>query len=684
MLSIHDLTNDLYQEFHILLLHLSDAVPHFAPRPMHGKMSIMSLMTVTNVAKSFGVDTILRDVSFRLEWGRKMGLVGRNGVGKTTLLKILCNLTEADNGSVQYSRGIRYGYLSQQPINDVEGTVYDAAKSAFAPVLEMEERLRHLEIRMHDAHENEETLSPIMEEYGLLRERFEWMGGYDNLRDIGRVLQNFGFDSEDIYKPVSVLSGGEKTRLAVARLLLSSPDILILDEPTNHLDLAATEWLEDFLRQFGGAVLLVSHDRYFLDAVVNCVGELDNGALTIYSGNFTDFWLQREEKRKRQEELYIRQQEEIARLEEFWRRNKAGQNRNMAWSRLKAANRLRENGVERPVESDSMKLSIKKTLRSGNDVITFDRLTKTIGKKTLFQNFSHIVKRGDKLGVIGSNGSGKTSFLRLLLGEDTPSSGSVRLGANISIGYFAQETASLNLNNSILESVMDISDMDVGQARNYLARFQFRGDQVMRPVDSLCGGEKNRLALAQIILEHPNLLILDEPTNHLDLDTRDSLTEMLKSFDGTLILVSHDRYLLDQVTFLTLEISNGTATLFEGTYHDFIDHKSRLSVVQTQETHKSSVKNTNPNDPDQPDKLNAFQLSRERKKAAKDVTILEEKVSQLEVEQKRIEMILSRPDPDSDMVQLSREYEIIQSELVKWLDEWEQAIHHASEIGVKV
>ncbi len=644
----------------------------------------MSLLTVTNVEKSFGVESILKDVSFRLEWGRKMGLVGRNGVGKTTLLKILCNLMEADKGSVQYARGIRYGYLSQQPIRDEEGTVYKAAKQAFAPVLQMEERLRSLEMRMHDAHESESSLSSIMEEYGLLRERFEWMGGYDSLRDIEHVLRSFGFRDEDMSKRVSILSGGEKTRLAVARLLLSSPDILILDEPTNHLDLGATEWLEGFLRQFGGAVLLVSHDRYFLDAVVNSVGELDNGSITIYSGNFTDFWRQREERKKRQEELYNRQQEEIARLEEFWRRNKAGQNRNMAWSRLKAANRLRENAVDRPAEGDSINLNLKERYRSGNDVIAFERLSKAIGGKTLFQNLSFNVKRGDKIGVIGSNGSGKTSFLRILLGEEPPTSGSVRLGANLSIGYFAQETSSLNLNSTVLESVMDISDMDVGKARNYLARFQFRGDQVMRSVDSLSGGEKNRLELARIILVHPNLLILDEPTNHLDLDSRDSLRDMLKAYDSTLVLVSHDRYLLDQVTRQTLEITNGSATLFDGSYRNFVENRNRLNEAENQQSRKRSDASEKTADPDQLDKMNVFQLSRERKKAVKDVTILEEKVSQLEEDQKRIETILSSPERNTDMVQLSHYYELIQSELARVLDEWERAVYYASELGAKV
>lgn len=651
---------------------------------MHGKMSIMSLLTVTNVEKSFGVESILKGVSFRLEWGRKMGLVGRNGVGKTTLLKILCNLMETDKGSIQYTRGIRYGYLSQQPIRDEEGTVYEAAKQAFAPVLQMEERLRLLEMRMHDAHESKSSLSSIMEEYGLLRERFEWMGGYDSLRDIEHVLRSFGFREEDLSKRVSILSGGEKTRLAVARLLLSSPDILILDEPTNHLDLGATEWLESFLRQFGGAILLVSHDRFFLDAVVNCVGELDNGSITIYSGNFTDFWRQREERKKRQEELYNRQQEEIARLEEFWRRNKAGQNRNMAWSRLKAANRLRENAVDRPMESKTLNLNLKGRCRSGNDVIVCERLSKVIGGKTLFKNLSFIVKRGDKIGIIGSNGSGKTTFLRILLGEEAPTSGSVRLGANLSIGYFAQETSSLNLSSNVLESVMDISDMDVGEARNYLARFQFRGDQAMRSVDSLSGGEKNRLALAQIILMNPNLLVLDEPTNHLDIDSREALTEMLKTYDGTLVLVSHDRYLLNQVTHQTLEISDGVATLFDGSYQSYIEHRNRLSADANRDPRKKSVAAEQPDDSDKSDKLNVFQLSRERKKAAKDVTNLEEKVSQLEEEQKRIESILSCPEPNTDMVQLSQKYEIIQIELTKALDEWECAIHHASELGAKV
>jgi ATP-binding cassette subfamily F protein 3 len=644
----------------------------------------MSLLTVSNLEKSYGIDTILSGIQFRLNWGQKVGLVGRNGTGKTTLLQILTGQLEPDKGVVHYARGIRFGYLSQQQMVNGDKTVYEEARDAFAPVLAMESRLRSLEQDMARIHGDEELLEGVFEEYGLLRERFEWMGGYNNLRDIGLILKRFGFSEKDFEKPASVLSGGEKTRLAMARLLLSAPDILYLDEPTNHLDMEATEWLETFLNEFGGAVLLVSHDRYFLDRVVNRIAELEQSHLTLYAGGFTDYWRLRNEKRERQAEIHQKQQEEIARLEEFWRRNKAGQNRNMAWSRLKAANRIRESAVDRPSDSRVMKLKFRERYRSGQEVLIIDSLRKQIPSRELFSDLNILINRGERVGIVGPNGAGKSTLLRIIMGEEQPTSGDVRLGAGVIIGYFAQEATELDPDISVLDTILNASNMQVGEARGYLARFLFIGDDVFLKVGNLSGGEKNRLALAQIILLRPNLLILDEPTNHLDIDSRDALTEMISEFDGTLILVSHDRYLLDQVTNKTLEILNGNAVLFDVPYSQYKEKIQLVKKISSANIQDYADKEDEPSGNASVKGMSAWQISKEKQKASRQIEMHEKRVQDIEEMIEKFEKILSSPPPAADIVQVADEYQKAQASLDEAMKDWEDAVHYAESLGVKV
>ncbi len=640
----------------------------------------MSLLVVSQVQKSFGADTILDGVSFRLEWGSKLGLVGRNGCGKTTLLRILTGQMEADRGSVACSPSVRTGYLRQEQMVEHGWTVYQEAEDAFAPVLQMEARLRELEKTMSAEHH---LLDDVMAEYGALRDRFEAMGGFDNLRDIRQVLKRMGFGDEDIDKPTSRLSGGEKTRLALAKLLLSAPDVLLLDEPTNHLDLGATEWLEGFLREFGGAVLVVSHDRTFLNRVVTSTAELDRAKLTVYTGNFDAFWKQRAERRLRQAEQFEREQKEIVRLDEFFEKWKnTPSKRSQAVMRKRWADRIRANATERPTGgSASMQAKVAPHIRSGNEVIIVERLTKRFGDRTLFADLSLLVNRGSRIGVVGPNGCGKSTLARILLGLEPGTSGEARFGANVTVGYFAQEASTLDLDATAIENMMDVAEMTPGEARNHLGKFLLTGDDVFRQVRALSGGEKNKLALAQLAYARPNLLILDEPTNHLDLDSREALGEMLLAYPGTLVLVSHDRYLLDQVTTSTLAFSGGTAKLVDVPYSKYREGGG-TSAPRPTVTPRNGSGGQTANALTQG--MNSHQLSKERRKACADVKKLEESVSLNEDWVKRIEEALGSPMPGDDAVALAQDYVRAQGELEAAMIAWEQAVAHAEGVGAQV
>jgi ATP-binding cassette subfamily F protein 3 len=648
----------------------------------------MSLLVVNDIDKSFGPDTILDGVGFRLEWGQKLGLVGRNGAGKTTLLRILTGQMEPDKGSVNYTPGIRFGYLRQEQMVEHGWTVYQEAQDAFAPVLAMEQRLRELEHAMAAA-EDDAALQAVMGEYGLLHDRFEAMGGYENLRDIGQVLKRLGFSQSDLEKPTTKLSGGEKTRLAVAKLLLSAPDILLLDEPTNHLDLQATEWLENFLHDFGGAVILVSHDRYFLDRIVTNVAEVENAKLTLYKGNFEAYWKQKQANRLRQEELFERDKREVQRLTEFFEKWKnTPSKRSQAVMRMRWAERIKANMGGPPAhDAKGMKVKVKEKARSGNEVMIIDHLSKQFGERVLFEDVSLMVMRGQRVGIVGPNGAGKSTMIRMLLGREQPTNGSIRLGANVSVGYFAQEASDLDLEANVLENMMDVAEMLPGEARTHLGKFLFTGDDVFRPVAKLSGGEKNKLALAQLTYLRPNLLILDEPTNHLDIDSREALTSMLKAYNGTLILVSHDRYLLDQVTNETMEVADGSAKMFDGPYRVYKEKKAELLSKQADksngtsgfvENRKSKIENPLTAG------MNSHQLSKERQKAVKAVNASEKKVAEAEDWMKRIEEVLAAPTPEDDMVKLSHDYESAQTELAEAMETWEKAVAYAEGIGAAV
>jgi ATP-binding cassette subfamily F protein 3 len=650
----------------------------------------MTVLTIDNLEKSYGADTLFEKVSLTLGWGQKLGLIGRNGTGKTTLLRILTGVQEADKGTVRFSKGVRPGYLRQEDVVDPNRTVLEEAQEAFGWVRQMEARLEELGHQISDAAiiGHAKLTETAMEEYGRLRERFEIMGGYDQLRDVPGVLKRLGFRDEDQAKNCGSLSGGEKTRLAIARLLLSGPDVLLLDEPTNHLDIDATEWLESFLRNWGGALVLVSHDRIFLDRVVTSVAEIEHKHLRVYPGNVSAYLKQKEMDLERQAEMHARDVAEIERLTTFFEKWKnTPTKKNQAWSRFKWAERVKANMTEAPLSSaKAAKMSLKSGLQSGREVLIVERLAKAYGERTLFENLTFTIERGERVGVVGPNGAGKSTLIKLIMGREDATFGMVRLGHNVTTGYFAQDVEGLDQDRSVLENMLDVGGLTAEEARTFLGRFLFTGEDVFRPVKSLSGGEKNKLSLAQITFMQPNLLILDEPTNHLDLESREALGKMLQGYDGALILVSHDRYLLSQVTKRTLEVTDGRATAYNTPYGE---HRNASNLVSGKSSNgrnsgysdgngQKSAQNGAANESSELDKLrgmNAHQLSKERLKARTRLDEAELNVTNLEAELDEIVSALSRPSDDA--IELARRHGEVQELLAQALVDWEQAQTYA-------
>ena len=672
----------------------------------------MSLLVVNNLEKHFGPDMIFTGVNFKLEWRQRLGLVGRNGTGKTTLLRILTGQQEPDRGTVNYLKGLRFGYLRQEDAVNPENSVLREAELAFSNVTEMETRLRDLEHKMAAASDTPD-LGQVMEEYGILHDRFEAMGGYDNLRDIPGVLKRLGFGPQDLNKMCGKLSGGEKTRLAIARLLLSGPDILLLDEPTNHLDVEATEWLEGFLRDFGGAIVLVSHDRYFLDRVVTSIAEIENTRLTTYPGNFSAYWQQKEANRARQAEIYEREQREITQLTAFFEKWKnTPSKKNQAVMRLRWAERIKEHGLGGKLTGTAAekvtargkiaKLGIKTNQLSGNEVVVFDGISKRFGNRVLFDPFTALIRRGERVGIVGPNGAGKSTLIKIMLGRETPTDGMARLGASVSVGYFAQDTSDLDLDATVLENMMAVGEMEPQEARTHLGRFLFSGDDVFRAVRLLSGGEKNKLVLAQLTYMKPNLLILDEPTNHLDIDSREALGQMLINYDGTLMLISHDRYLLNQVTTHIVEVADGHISMFDGSYT-----KYRAALIERASKPQQSGSGTKPKNVEASQKaasansleallsqrpeaaaaslvpagLNFHQMSKERQRARNQVAAAERRVSELEDRLGAIETTLSVPTAADNVVALSQEHGGVQLALSEAMEAWEKASAYLEALG---
>ena len=531
----------------------------------------MSLVTMSGVRFAYAGKTVLGGIDWELNAGQKVGLIGPNGAGKTTLFRLVAGELTPDAGQVHRGRGVRIGYLHQSADLDPDRSLFDAMLAPFAALLAVHDRLRDLERRMAAGEHHDE----IVDEYGRLQERYERDGGYSFEAEIKATLFGLGFGPDEFDRPCGVLSGGQKGRAQLARLLLSKPDLLLLDEPTNHLDITATEWLEDYLRSFPGALCVISHDRYFLDRVVDRIAELEHGRLSVYVGRYSDYLPEKARRLEAAERAFEAQQAFIARTEEFIRRNIAGQKTKQAKSRRRMLEKLER--VERPRGARrAVGLALHSGGRSGREVIALRdvRFTFPGADRPLLAGVDLVLERGDRVGIVGPNGAGKTTLLKLMTGELRPTGGELTIGGMTRIGYYDQEFRGLNRGARILDEVWSAAPrMEIGPLRDFLARFLFTGDDVFRTVGSLSGGEQSRVALAKLMLAPANCLVLDEPTNHLDIPTREVLEEALADYDGTLVTVSHDRYFLDQVVDEIVLVEGGTVTRYLGTYSDFAEKR---------------------------------------------------------------------------------------------------------------
>ncbi|MCL7454190.1 MAG: ABC-F family ATP-binding cassette domain-containing protein [Anaerolineae bacterium] len=535
----------------------------------------MSILMAERLAKSYDPQDIFWDVTCSVARGDRIALVGRNGTGKTTLLRILAGLEQPSSGRVHRAKGLRIGYLPQGASLTGEGTLWQAMMAVFEELRALEQRLHQLEVRMADPAQAE----PALEAYAPLRERFELKGGYTYQDHTKHVLMGLGFDPAEHDMPLSHLSGGQQTRAFLARLLLESPDLLLLDEPTNHLDLQAIEWLEGHLNNWEGTVVLVAHDRYFMDRVVHKVWELAFGELEVYSGNYSHYVQQRAERHERRIKEYQAQQEFISKEEDYIQRYMAGQRSRQAKGRLKRLERFkRDELIDRPREERTISLRLHKPLRSGEKVVwSQDLVVGYEPEDPLFRCPDLDLRRGECVALLGPNGSGKTTFLKTLLGEIDPLAGYARLGASLKIGYFAQVHADLDPNSTALDTILEVKNLPLGEARSFLAQFLLTGDDVFKRIADLSGGERSRVALARLVLQRANFLLLDEPTNHLDIPSQEVLEDVLDDFPGTIVLVTHDRYLVDNLAtqLWVIDPETGTLDVFEGTWAEYAELRER-------------------------------------------------------------------------------------------------------------
>lgn len=538
------------------------------------------ILSCSNISRSFGDNHILKRVSFHIEEHEKAAVVGINGAGKSTLLKIIIGDLAPDEGSVTWAKGVSIGYLAQH--QDLEGaeTIYDALLEVKRPILEMEERLRNLEQSMKSA--SGEELEAMLSEYSRLNHAFELENGYACRSEITGVLKGLGFSEDEFSKPIQALSGGQKTRVSLGKLLLTKPDILLLDEPTNHLDMVSIAWLETYLKGYSGSVIIVAHDRYFLDRVVTKVIELDNGTATVFSGNYSAYSDKKAMLRDAQIRAYLNQLQEIrhqeaviAKLKSFNREKSIRR----AESREKMLDKIER--LEKPVEiNDSMDIRLEPDVVSGNDVLTVTDLSKSFDTQTLFTHGSFEIKRGERIAVIGNNGTGKTTLLKIINGLIPADAGEIRLGAKVHIGYYDQEHQVLHMDKTLFQEIQDTyPNMNNTQIRNTLASFLFTGDDVFKLIKDLSGGERGRVSLAKLMLSDANFLLLDEPTNHLDITSKEILESALNRYTGTVLYVSHDRYFINRTATRILDLTGQSFINYIGNYDYYLEKKEDVEAA---------------------------------------------------------------------------------------------------------
>ena len=663
----------------------------------------MSLITANNLSKSFGPMDLFSGVSFAIPKGSRLALVGPNGCGKTTLLRILVGLDEPSGGKISRAKAVRIGYLPQEAEFEMDGTVWDACFAVFTDLIARQGELEKLEAEMSAP----ETREQALDRYGPLQHEFERRGGYTFHTRIKQVLTGLGFSSEDFHMPLDHLSGGQRTRAFLARLLLSEPDLLMLDEPTNHLDIAAVEWLEGYLSQWDGAVVIVSHDRYFLDRVANGILEMAFGATEHYSGNYSAYLRTREERWEHRRETFEAEKEKLLKDVEYIKKNISGQNVSQAKGKLRRLSRIvqaiEQVGMEAvvnqkwietsenvtigtspfgPEEAERrvrslrapvrilphLHLNLRSAARSGELVLRTTDLCVGYPGRLLFAAPDIVLRRSDCAALIGPNGAGKTTFLKTVLGQLEPLEGEVKLGASLKIGYFAQAHEGLNPENTLVQEIdLVMPHWLPGQIREYLGKYLFSGDDAFKKVAVLSGGERGRLALAKLALQDTNLLLLDEPTNHLDIPSQEVLEAVLDDYGGTILLVTHDRYLIDALGTQIWEIEpdESQLTFFEGTYSQRREERERLAALRTTEVTQTVKQRAV--------RRSVDPAAKEERRRIARLQELENKIAAQEVQMAELGRKLENPPKDTALVRkLGNQYAALQAEMDGWLAEWEQ------------
>lgn len=632
------------------------------------------ILSCQNISKSFNEISVLKDVSFHMEDHDRTAIVGINGAGKTTLLRIIVGEQSADTGIVTLSKGKTLGYLAQNQAVNSENTIYDELLSVKADIIALEQQIRETELSMKTAGEQE--LGSLMDVYARLTHSFELANGYAYKSELTGVLKGLGFAEEEFDKSVSTLSGGQKTRVALGKLLLLNPDLIILDEPTNHLDLNAIAWLETYLINYKGAVIIVSHDRYFLDKIANKVVEIDQTKATSFTGNYSDYAVKKEQLRIAALNAYLKQQQEIRHQEAVIEKLRSF-NREKAIKRAESREKLlgKMELLEKPTEARTdIHMVLTPRIISGNDVLHIEELSKSFGSLSLFEHLAMDIKRGEHVAIIGDNGTGKTTLLKIINGLLDADTGSLTLGTNVHIGYYDQEQQLLHEEKTLFEEISDdYPSLTNTEIRNTLAAFLFTGEDVFKRIGDLSGGERGRVSLARLMLSESNFLILDEPTNHLDIMSKEILEDALNSYEGTVLYVSHDRYFINRTASRILDLTEGQLVGYLGNYDYYLEKKEEAARNASTASHAETTTEKAPSESKLDWQQKKEQQAKQRKKE-NDLKKCEEKIALLEQQLTHIDEEISEPSIATDvsrLQELSKEQEELNEQLSHLYELWE-------------
>ncbi len=631
----------------------------------------MIILNCNNISLSFGEDKILENISFSAQENDRIGVVGVNGAGKSTLFRIITTDYKPDSGEIHIAKNTKLGYLEQNSGLDSSKSILDEIMSVYSYLIDMEARIKQLE-KFISLEKNEELLNSYMKEYDRLIEQFSRMGGYEYPGRAKGVLKGLGFAEHEFSLNIKILSGGQKTRLALAKLLLSEPDILLLDEPTNHLDISAIEWLEDFLSSYKKCVMIISHDRFFLNKITNKTLEIENCECKLYNCNYSAYIKQKSQDRELQQRHYENQQKEISRMQAFieqqkrWNREK---NIIAAESRQKAIDRMEK--IDRPKYApDKINFKFRSSITSGKDVLFVENMSKEYPGKPLFDSITFRMERNERVFILGPNGCGKSTFLKILAGRLKETAGSFEYGHNVELGYYDQEQETLTLDKTVIDEVWDSNEkLTQTEIRNSLAMFLFKGEDVFKPVSILSGGEKSRVSLLKLMLSRANFLILDEPTNHLDINSREVLENSLSDFDGTLLIVSHDRYFIDKLATRIIELDKNHCIDYKGNYSDYQSYKAGLGSVSSESSENTGISYA---------KLEHLAVKEERAKKRrleKQLTDTENEIAYIEDHLQTISEQMQQEEVLSDhvrLLELNNEQDKLNKRLEELYELWEK------------